>query len=167
MEFAFLALYAGLLAAAAASDLKTMLIPNWVSAALALAFLPAAAAAGLSPGLVGAHLAAGALGLLVCAGLFYLHVFGGGDAKLIAATLVWTGFSGAADFLMATAIAGGGLALALIVLRRLRPAVAAPWAQRLMSPAEGAPYAVAIALGGWAAIPSSPALAPAFAALAL
>lgn len=162
LVFAVLAIYA------AVSDLATMTIPNWVSIVLAAAFAPAAAAAGLSIPEVGAHLASGALALTIGAALFYMGVFGGGDAKLIAAISIWTGFSGGAPFVMATAVCGGLLALTLIVLRRSPVAAqaSAPWAKRLMSPTEGAPYAVAIAGGAFLSASSSPVLAAAMGRLA-
>ena len=37
-------------------------------------------------------------------------LFGGGDAKLLAATAVWTGFGAFPQFLFWTALAGGALA---------------------------------------------------------
>ena len=66
------------------------------------------------------HLAFGAGVLLVCAALFYLNVFGGGDAKVIAAASLWTGLARCAPFVMGMALAGGALAAALIVLRRMK-----------------------------------------------
>ncbi|MEZ5937211.1 MAG: prepilin peptidase [Hyphomonadaceae bacterium] len=143
---------------AAWCDLRSMLIPNWISIVLALAFFPAAALAGLSLNQIGVHLAVGACVLLVCATLFYIGVFGGGDAKLISAASLWTGLAAGANFAMATALAGGGLALVLIVLRRLNVQSEAGWAKRLLNPAEGAPYAVAIAIGGLLAAPHAPIL---------
>lgn len=147
-----------LLLYAAWHDVSTMTIPNWVSIGLAAAFIPAAAAAGLSIEQIGMHLAFGAVTLIVCAVLFYLNVFGGGDAKVIAAVSLWTGFVAAAPFVMGMALAGGALAAALIVLRRLKVASDRPWMQRLLSPEEGAPYAVAIAAGALFAAPASPVL---------
>lgn len=151
-----------LLLIAAWRDLASMLIPNWVSIALACAFFPAAVSAGLSGGEIGVHLAAGAIALLVCAFLFYMNIFGGGDAKVIAAASLWLGMSGADEFVFAMAVAGGGLALTLIALRRMHLATDQPWAARLLSPTEGAPYAVAIAIGGIFAAPTSPVLAAGF-----
>jgi Flp pilus assembly protein protease CpaA len=55
------------------------------------------------------------------------------------------------------AVAGGLLALLLIILRRMNISKR-PWAKRLLSPSEGAPYAVAIAIGALLAAPSSPLL---------
>ena len=57
------------------------------------------------------------------------------------------------------AIAGGALAGVLIVMRRMKVTSSKPWLNRLMSPEEGAPYAVAIAVGALMAAPASPVLA--------
>ena len=147
-----------LLAYAAWHDVSTMTIPNWVSIGLAAAFIPAAVAAGLSAEAIGFHLAFGAGVLLLCAGLFYVGVFGGGDAKVIAAASLWTGLAGAGSFVMGMALAGGVLAGSLIIFRRMRLTATKDWAKRLLSPEEGAPYAVAIAVGGFVAAPASPVL---------
>ena len=148
-----------LLLYAAWHDVSTMTIPNWVSISLAAAFVPAAIAAGITVEQIGWNLAFSAVVLLICAGLFYLNVFGGGDAKVIAAASLWTGLAGAASFVMGMAIAGGLLALVLILLRRMKVSSERPWAKRLLSPQEGAPYAVAIAAGAFLAAPASPVLA--------
>lgn len=148
-----------LLLYAAWHDVATMTIPNWVSIVLAALFIPAAASAGLPMGVIGFHLAIGAAVLLICAALFYLGIFGGGDAKVIAAASLWTGLAGAGSFVMGMAVAGGFLALVLIVLRRMKLQSKKPWAARLLSPEEGAPYAVAIAVGALLAAPYSPVLA--------
>jgi prepilin peptidase CpaA len=151
--------YPALVLYAAWHDVSTMTIPNWVSILLAVMFVPAALSAGLTVEEIGLHLAAGAVTLLICAGLFYLSVFGGGDAKVIAAVSLWTGFSAAAPFVMGMALAGGALAGSLLLLRRMKVHATAGWSKRLLSPEEGAPYAVAIAAGALAAAPYSPVLA--------
>ncbi|RYG31022.1 MAG: hypothetical protein EON93_13720, partial [Burkholderiales bacterium] len=96
-----------LLIYAAWHDVSTMTIPNWVSIILGIAFIPAAFAAGLSLEQIGMHLVFGAGVLILCAALFYLNVFGGGDAKVIAAASLWTGLAATAPFVMGMAIAGG------------------------------------------------------------
>lgn len=148
-----------LLIYAAWHDVSTMTIPNWVSIVLGAAFIPAALAAGLSLEQIGMHLVFGAGVLILCAALFYLNVFGGGDAKVIAAASLWTGLAATAPFVMGMAIAGGVLAGVLIVLRRMKVSSDKAWLKRLMSPEEGAPYAVAIAVGALLAAPYSPVLA--------
>ncbi len=110
----------------------------------------------LVPGFAwGAHalalLAMFAVGLL----LFALGWMGGGDVKLLTAFAAWTGLSGLPAFLTGVALAGGVLALVLIVARTgLKAAGRAPEAMpRLFRPGAPLPYAVAIAAGGlfWAA----------------
>jgi prepilin peptidase CpaA len=155
-----------LLLYAAWHDVSTMTIPNWVSISLAVLFIPTAMAAGLSVDQIGMHLVFGAAVLLGCAVLFYLNVFGGGDAKVIAAASLWTGLAASAPFVMGMAIAGGLLAGLLIVLRRMKVSSTRAWAKRLLSPEEGAPYAVAIAAGALFAAPSSPVLAAGLAGFA-
>jgi prepilin peptidase CpaA len=130
-----------------------------VSISLGAAFIPAAIAAGLTMEQIGMHLVFGAAVLVTCAVLFYLNVFGGGDAKVIAAASLWTGLAASAPFVMGMALAGGLLAGTLIVLRRMKVSSTQPWAKRLLSPEEGAPYAVAIAAGALFAAPASPVLA--------
>lgn len=148
-----------LLIYAAWHDVSTMWIPNWVSIVLAVAFVPAAMAAGLGAEEIGRHLLFGAAVLLICTALFYLNVFGGGDAKVIAAASLWIGLGAAAPFAFWMAAAGGVLAGGLLVLRKMKVQSTKAWAARLLSPAEGAPYAVAIAVGAIVAAPFSPVLA--------
>src|SRR5262245_52670551 len=82
-----------LLLYAAWHDVSTMTISNWVSISLVAAFFPAAFSAGLSLGDIGFNLAFAAIVLLICAALFYLGIFGGGDAKVIAAASLWIGLA--------------------------------------------------------------------------
>lgn len=151
--------FPALLIYAAWSDVRSMLINNWVSIVLAVAFVPAAAASGMSMSEFGAHLGFAALALMVGATLFYLGVFGGGDAKVIAAASLWLGFPGAGPFFFYMALCGGLLAFVLIVARRMKIAEPPAWARKILSPTEGAPYAVAICAGALLAAPASPMLA--------
>src|SRR5689334_14896216 len=151
-----------LLLFAAWHDVSTMWIPNWVSIALAAAFIPAAMAAGLSAPQIGLHLIVGGVALLVCVVLFFLNVFGGGDAKVIAAASLWVGLPGMTTFVFWMALAGGVLGLVLIMLRRMKLNPTREWSKRLLARETGAPYAVAIAIGGLLAAPHSQLLAAAF-----
>lgn len=155
---AALTLFTILLLVAAANDIATMTIPNWVSAALVFAFPLFALAAGHSIAFIGYHLAVGLIVLALGIGLFSLNLLGGGDAKVIAAAAVWTGSSGLVVFVSAMVLAGGVLALSLLALRRLaKPQDGRPaFLNRLLDRQRGAPYAVAIAVGGIAALPSLP-----------
>lgn len=154
----FVALFAGLLLYAAWSDLTSFTIPNWVSIALAASFPVAALAHGMPVATIGLHVLFGAGVLAVGFFLFAANVFGGGDAKLLAATAMWTGFAGFTPFIIWTVIAGGALALAILVARRLltRPEAAPSFLRRLLDPKGGVPYGIAIMTGGLLAIPSIP-----------
>ncbi len=156
LEAVALAVLVAALLGAAVSDIRRYLIPNRYPIAIVLAYLVYATGHPLDQGLWG--LAAGAAAFVLCALLFAAGIFGGGDAKLLAATALWAGPSLAATFLMYTVLAGGALALAwLTPLRRLMPV--APQAQPSAAPgAETAglrsrlhqptPYGAAIAAGG-------------------
>jgi prepilin peptidase CpaA len=124
---------------------------------IALAYLIYAIGYPLEQGLWG--LAAGFVTLVLGAVLLATGIMGGGDAKLLAATMLWAGPSLAASFLTVTAFAGAAIALAwLTPFRRLMPA--APAFPEHISPATSAlsplrarmsqpvPYGVAITVGG-------------------
>ena len=143
---------------AAVRDLTTMTIPNWMSLVLAALFLPAALVAGLAWLSILTHLGIGAAALAVGIGLFALRVLGGGDAKIMAALILWLGPAAVLPFLLWTAIAGGALALILLTARSRLPALAGigpAWVGRLMEPKGDIPYGVAICLGALKAWPIS------------
>lgn len=142
--------FLGLLLWAAACDVATMEIPNRISVLLAGLYPVLALAFGAAPAAIGVHLAFGAAALAAAYVLFQLNVFGGGDAKVLAAAAVWTGPEAFAPFVLAVAVAGGVLAGGLLLARRLmRPREDRPaFLNRLLDPSVGAPYAVAIAAGG-------------------
>jgi prepilin peptidase CpaA len=149
----FIAAFAGLLLWAAASDLATMEIPNRISV-IAVALYPLAAlACGIDLKDIGIHLGVGFAAFIVCWALFCIGVFGGGDAKLIAAATVWTGISQALPtFLVWTCLAGGLLAVtALISRKHFKPSQTRPAFVNRFLGETGVPYAVAIAAGGIAA----------------
>lgn len=153
-----LSVFAGLLIYAACSDIARMIIPNWVSIALAAAFPPAALMLGLPLAEVGMHLLFGAAVLAVGFFLFAANIFGGGDAKLLAAAAVWTGFNGFLPFIFWTALAGGALALLLLASRQFvkQAETNPPFVNHLLQKQNGIPYGVAIMCGGLIAIPSLP-----------
>ena len=72
---------------------------------------------------------------------------GGGDVKLLASAGLWFDFAGALWFLIAVALAGGVLALLVLVIRSFN------WSEKirrrvvLLRPGGGIPYGVAIAAG--------------------
>ncbi|MGJ3265323.1 MAG: A24 family peptidase [Salinarimonas sp.] len=158
IALALLAVFVGLLGAAAVSDARTMRIPNRISLALVATFVPFALLAGLELGQMGLHLGIGLAVLVGTFSLFALGLIGGGDAKLIAATAVWFGAADLGGFLFATAIAGGVLTLAIVALRSLPLPVAIgnwTWLSRMQDKAVGVPYGIAIAAGAVVALPDS------------
>jgi prepilin peptidase CpaA len=147
------------LVVAAVRDATSYTIPNWLSASLALAFLPAAFVVGVSPAVIGISLAVGFAGLIAGMAMFALGWIGGGDAKLFAAASLWLGLPAIGSFLAWTGLAGGVLAVALLLLRRTPVAnliSGPPWVGRLLEPKGDVPYGVAIAVGALAAFPASP-----------
>lgn len=145
---------------AALKDATSFTIPNWICLALVAIFPMAALAAGLPLSTLGLHAAVGAAALVAGMAMFALRWMGGGDAKLIAASVLWLGWPAVPSFLLGAAVTGGVLAVALILLRspHLRSVVLGGprWVNRLSEPGEGIPYGVAIAAGALMAFPLSP-----------
>ncbi|MGH6718803.1 MAG: prepilin peptidase, partial [Alphaproteobacteria bacterium] len=109
------------------------------------------------------HVLAGVAAFAAGFVLFTLNAMGGGDVKLMAAAAAWTGWGALGPFLLAAALAGGLVALVLVVARRVLPANRfAPDGAlgRLLAPEQGVPYAIAIAAGGLAVMPRMPLLVP-------
>lgn len=146
-DAALAAIFPGLLAFAAFSDLFEYKIPNWLSLLLVCAFLALAPLAGLTAAMMAQH---GACSLAVLLGglLFFSRGWiGGGDAKLAAAAALWLGWENLYPFLIQSALAGGALTIAVILLRAAPIAAIAPSRlSKLRTPGEGVPYGVAIAV---------------------
>ncbi len=111
-----------LLIIAAAGDVVSLRIPNWLTIATAVLFLPMAFLTGMPLSEFATHMLAG--GILFVAGFIFFQfgLFGGGDAKLMAAAGLWFGTSQTLPFLFVTALAGGALAFVVGV-----------WSMMLMS----------------------------------
>ena len=143
-----------LVLAAAVTDAATYTIPNWISLALAGAFVPAAAAAWWAEvplSVIGLCVGLGFAALILGMAMFAFGWIGGGDAKLLAACALWLGWQGLAPFLFWTTVAGGVMAAALLVARRhgaqFVGSNAPTWLGRLFSRQADVPYGVAIAFG--------------------
>ncbi len=147
-QFWLLFLLPAAVAFAAAMDLFTMTIPNRISIVMTLGFVPAAWYAGLDLWQVVDHVAAGMLVLAIGIVLFARGVFGGGDAKLLAAVSLWVGFENLLAYMLWVAIAGGVLGVLFIMARQFplpRQLLGQSWAHRLHSPGGGIPYGIALA----------------------
>lgn len=160
IELAALAVFAGLLIFAAASDVTSYTIPNWVSLALAGAFPIFALALGAPLSQIGMQILFGAAILAVGFFLFQAKIIGGGDAKLLAAGAIWTGSIAFIPFIFWTALSGGVMALSLLLARRFVPQTANTpnFVNRLLKHEGGIPYGLAIMVGGLMAIPALPIL---------
>ena len=112
-QFLAQTLFPFLLVLAGAYDFLTLRIPNWLTALVALSFFPMAWATGLPAEAYLWHFAAGAAMLAVGFGLFAFNLFGGGDAKLLAAVGLWFGWPESLPFLAYTVLAGGVLVAAV------------------------------------------------------
>ena len=145
-----------LLLLAAAWDLWRMEIPNTVCIALAAGFVACALLAGLPWPQLLIQIGIGVLALVLSIALFAFGVLGGGDGKLLAATVPWYAPAALPTLLLWMALAGGVIALIVLLVRQrpLPPRSATwPWLARMHRRDAGIPYAPAIAVGAVAALP--------------
>ena len=136
------------MALAASMDLLTMTIPNRICLAIALGFFVFAAVFGAPLHLILWNLSCGAAVLVVMFTMFTLGWIGGGDAKLAAAAALWIGWGSLLDFSLSTAIYGGVLTVALLLMRKVplpAPLARLEWLARLHHPKTGVPYGIALA----------------------
>jgi len=139
-----------LIIVAATSDVLSRRIPNKLTLLIALLFFPVALSAGIPVLKIVVHACCGIAVLGLGYAFFSWKFIGGGDAKLLAAGAVWFGLEGLATFLMMTAVAGGLLALVILVWSliaidvEIRGSPIAPLVRRYVP---AVPYGCAIAVG--------------------
>ncbi|RFB05776.1 A24 family peptidase [Parvularcula marina] len=143
-------IFPALMIVAAICDVRSFLIPNRVTAAIAAAwpFAVLLAGMGMMDAMWSVLLAGGVL--FFCFGLFAFGWLGGGDAKLLAVTTLWIGPAVLPAFLFVTVMAGAGLAIVLLTFRRFPLPVMAStvgWVSQLHERKRDIPYGVAIAAG--------------------
>lgn len=146
----FLALvFPALMAYAAFSDLFTMRISNWLVIAVGAAYFAMALIVQLDWAAVGWASVTAAAVLAVAFAFFAFGWIGGGDAKLISATVLWMGLDLLLQYLLYAALLGGALTLVILAIRRYPlPARLASqaWLDRLHNPKTGVPYGIALAI---------------------
>src|SRR5215472_10135514 len=101
--------------AAAASDLLSRRIPNWLNVSIFCGGLLAQAAGG-GPAALGQGLAGAGVGLAMLAPIFYFRWIGGGDVKLVVAAGAWLGPT-LSFWATLFGLAGGGVLAVLLLLR--------------------------------------------------
>ena len=155
-EFVVLVLVPAALIAAAAWDIASFTIPNFLQAVLLAGFAIFAVFTRMPIVTLGWHLAAALMGLFVGFLLFARGLVGGGDAKLFACVALWFGFPDILSYAVIASLFGGVLTLFLLVFRRLPlPQLLArqAWLSRLHDHKSGVPYGVALASGAFAVLP--------------
>lgn len=158
LEYAVLLVFPAAMAFAGAMDLFTMTIPNRISIVLVAAFFVAAAITGIGWQALASHVGAGVLMLAVGIGMFAMGWLGGGDAKLLAAAALWLGFEHLVAYLLVAGIAGGLLAIVILLYRSILPPLwlaRQGWALRLHGARTGIPYGIALAAAGLQVFPST------------
>jgi len=149
-QFTILA-FAGLIVAAAASDWRTMMVPNRYSLALVALFPSYVIASGGGVDWIGSIIY-GAVAFAVGFLLFAARICGGGDVKLFAAVALWAGPALFLPMLFYTTVSGGLIAAGLWIHHKTnRAAVPASLAFASSETAfskQPMPYAVAIGAGG-------------------
>lgn len=141
---------------AAVHDATTLTIPNWLSLVLLALFPLAAVVGGLGVVDAGWHLATGFGALVLGMALFALRLIGGGDAKFFAAVSLYMGLASVSAFLMTVVVAGGVLALVLLLARSAaRYGIPMDWFLRFTRGGSVIPYGIAIAFGGLAVLPQT------------
>lgn len=143
---------------AAAYDVATLTIPNWISLVLIALFPLVAFSAGIGWSEIGVHVAVGFGALVLGIGLFAARLIGGGDAKLFAAIALYMGGAGIGPYVFAVAVAGGALACVLLLARWIAShgmAARFVWLSHLTKAGAGIPYGIAIAAGGLFVFPAT------------
>lgn len=143
---------------AGAGDALSLRIPNWLNLTIFAAFFPLAWATGMPLAVFGLHVLTAAILLVVGFAFFSAGLFGGGDAKLMAAAGVWFGSAQALPFLVFTVIAGGVLALCIVLWSAISMSWEVQdvsWAKKFTSLKPNVPYGYAFAIGAILAFPES------------
>lgn len=135
-----------LLVVAAVEDAARLRISNLTSGLILAGAVAAAFIEGLETG-VWQNIVVFAALLAVGTPLFAAGKLGGGDVKLLAASGLWFDLMGALEMLVYVFLAGGALAVLMLLLRAFGWSEAARTRVHLLKRGGGIPYGVAIAAG--------------------
>ncbi len=148
--------YCGFLLTAMIGDIKSFTISNKLNILFFLSFIFFALIMGLDYKQLLSHLWVAIISFGICFILFALGLFGGGDVKLVGATCFWLGAGPLYTYALITALAGGALALILLISRKIVAKTGLPkgpkWVRALLRKRVHIPYAVALGLGGFFAV---------------
>lgn len=97
------------------SDYTRLIIPNWLTLSLALAFVPFALTGGVSE--IWSNLVAAAVVFLAFFAFFAVRVMCAGDVKFIGALMLWAGVTNGVRLATMLAVLATVFALALLILR--------------------------------------------------
>ena len=148
------ALYTLLLGIAAVFDTWKFVIPNAIAVALVVLFIATALLLPFEMTWMEwlSHVGAAAAVFIGGAVLYAFNKMGGGDVKLLTAVAFWAGFEHLTELLLYVAVAGGVLAIGLMVLRRLIMSLGSANTRlakiklpRVLLEGEAVPYGLAIA----------------------
>ncbi len=140
--------FAAILLAAAVSDARRFLIPNFYPLCLMLLAALAWIAGFPFSGPIWSHLLHFAAALTVGMLMFHFGWFGGGDVKLYAALAFWFDFSEGLTLLLVTSLAGVVVVLLSTAIVMVRTMFGSSKAQRGKLRDRRIAYGVAIAAGG-------------------
>jgi prepilin peptidase CpaA len=158
MAFAGISIFVFTMIYAALTDLTSYRIENGLVLALLVLYPLLAPWAGFSAMAMGWSALMATAVLVAGFAFFAFGWIGGGDAKLVAATVLWLGSDHISAYLVYAALFGGVLTLALLQFRALvLPPVLLKqsWIARLYGGGSGVPYGVALAMAGLAVLPQS------------
>jgi prepilin peptidase CpaA len=158
IHFLSISLFPVLMIIAGAGDALSLRIPNKLTIAIALAFFPMALATGMPLDVFGHHVLMGVVFFILGFTLFSFGLFGGGDAKLLAAAGLWFGSADALPFLVYTGFAGFGLAAIIGIWSMISmdwEIHEVKWTTKLRALKPSVPYGYAFAMGAILAFPQS------------
>lgn len=149
----FVALGAGILSAA--SDVRGLTIPNMYSVIVIVSFFFAylilwANGSEKASWPIAAHLLSGGLTFFITALLFFFRTLGAADSKLATGYALWFKLTDLPVFLAYMTLAGGGVAVAALLIRKHKPFRSpkeGSWVYRLQRGESKVPYGVAIFIG--------------------